>query len=69
MLGLCGHYRCRKKSLVFKENIALKGNNEFAGTVANIEGGLIYTIRHEAFVSSDDYEFAEATDILEGMLF
>ncbi len=55
--------------MVFKENIALKRNNEFAGTVANIEGGLIYTIRHEAFDSSDDYEFAEVTDILEGMLF
>ena len=55
--------------MVFKENIALKRNNEFACTVANIEGGLIYTIRHEAFDSSDDYEFAEVTDILEGMVF
>jgi hypothetical protein len=55
--------------LVFKENIALKGNNEFAGTVAKKEGGLIYTIRYEVFDSSDDYEFAEVTDILEGMLF
>ncbi len=36
----------QEESLVFKENIALKGNNEFAGTVANIEGWLIYTIRH-----------------------
>lgn len=52
------------------DRIAFKfGSGSFmAGEITEVkEGALIYTVQYESFDSSDDFEFAEITDILEGM--